>query len=459
MASTASRKLRRSRSRRARVRISRRCSSDSRCRVNVSMLAFKSGRAARPDLKASIETFAGHLESEERRLEIRTRARRDVDHRNFRLAVEAIACNLLVTAMVAPDATLSVPRSHAAMWGRSRYHTPVYGQHFPDILDLMAKLNLIEETTRGYRYSPTAKQPTTIRATLKLSRHLPLGMTDWNAFRRDEEPEVIVLKPEKDDDGRAQPIDYKDSARTAKWRREMRAINVRLTAAPITIIEDDHRAIRLDNNGQPIEPYRRTLRRVFNNEDWNAGGRLFDGFWMTMERSARFRTIRIAGEEIANVDYNSLFPRMAYARAQTEQPDGDLYDVTGDGTCRDGWKVVINAMLFATKPLGGWPTDAREELPAAMKLKDAVAAIKRKHAPIAKLFERGLGYQLMRHESDLLVSVITALFKKGITALPLHDSVLVARSQAETAKRFMEAEFWHRTASARAFVKIDFGPN
>ena len=82
-----------------------------------------------------------------------------------------------------------------------------------------------------------------------------------------------------------------------------------------------------------------------------------------------------------------------------------------------------------------------------MKLRDAVEAIKRKHAPIAKLFERGLGFQLMRHESDLLVSVVTALFKNGITALPLHDSVLVARSHAETAKTFMEQEFVHRTGS------------
>ena len=141
-----------------------------------------------------------------------------------------------------------------------------------------------------------------------------------------------------------------------------------------------------------------------------------------MERAERFRTIKIAGEEIANVDYSSLFPRLAYARAQSKQPNGDLYDVTGDGTCRDGWKVLISAMLFARKPLGGWPTDAREEFPSGMKLRDAIEAIKRKHAPIAKLFERGLGFQLMRHESDLLVSVVTALFKNGITALPLHDS-------------------------------------
>jgi hypothetical protein len=415
-------------------------------------------RAARADLKATIETFARHLESEEVPLEIRSRARRDLAQRNFRLAVESIACNLLVAATVAPDATLSVPRSHAAMWSRGRYHTPVYGQHFLDILDLLAKLKLVSEITKGYRYSRTASQPTTVRATQTLTRHLPLGMTGWADFCREQEQELIVLKPAKDDTGSAHPIDYKDTARTAKWRREVRAINAWLAAAPIAIIENGHRTIYLDNGGQPIEPYRRTLRRIFNNDDWNAGGRLFGGFWMTMERPQRFELIRIAGEEVANVDYSSLFPRLAYARARVEQPDGDLYDVLGDGACRDGWKALINAMLFAMKPLGGWPTDAREELPQGMKLRDAVQAIKRKHAPIAKLFERGLGFQLMRHESDLLVSVVTALFKDGVTALPLHDSVLVAQSHAAMAKGFMEQEFKHRTGAARAFVKIDFGP-
>jgi hypothetical protein len=423
-------------------------------------------RAASPDLKASIATFTRHIEAEERRREIRKRARRDIDQRNLRLAVEAIACNLLVTAMIAPDATLSVPRGHDTMWGKGRYHSPVYGQHFVGILDLLADLKLVSEIRKGYRYSSTANRQTTIRITPKLSHYLPLGMIDWGALRREQEPEVIVLNPPKhgnddddDNDGRVYRLDYKDTAQTTKWRREVRAINAWLAAAPITVLEDDHRAIRLDKGGQPIEPYRRSLRRVFNNADWNAGGRLWGGFWMNMERTERFRTIRIGGEEITNVDYSSLFPRMAYARAQAQQPEGDLYDVTGDGTCRDGWKKLINAVLFETKPLGGWPTDAREALPPGTKLRDAVAAIKRKHAPIAKLFERGLGFQLMRHESDLLVSVVMALFKNGITALPLHDSVLVARSHAETAKRFMEAEFRHRTASARAFVKVDFGPN
>jgi hypothetical protein len=412
-------------------------------------------RAARPDLKASIEAFARRLESEERRLEIRTRARRELDQRNFRLAVEAIACNLLVTAMIASGATLSVPRSHGVMWGKGRYSNPVFGQHFLDVLSLLEELSLIYTVTKGFRFSKNATQPTTISARVSLSAHLPLGATDLTAFRHEEELEVIVLKPPKDDDGHAPPIEYKDTRDTKRWRREVKTINEWLKAAPITILEDDPAIVRVDREGQPVEPYRRSLRRVFNNATWRNGGRIFGGFWMTMERIQRFRRLRIAEEEIANVDFSSLFPRMAYVRARVEQPTDDLYDVTGDGTCRDDWKKLVNALLFADKPLRGW----REELPIGIKLREAIEAIKRKHTPIARLFEQGLGFELMRLESDLLISVLTALFKNGITALPLHDSVLVARSHAETAKAFMEQEFMHRSGSSRAFVKIDFGPN
>jgi hypothetical protein len=65
----------------------------------------------------------------------------------------------------------------------------------------------------------------------------------------------------------------------------------------------------------------------------------------------------------------------------------------------------------------------------------------------------------MRIESDMLIAVITHLFKSGITALPLHDAVLVAESRAQSAKEAMQAEFSHRTGSSCAIVSIKVSPN
>ena len=415
-------------------------------------------RAAEKGLAASIETLALHLEAEELRRGLRSRDRREKDHRNFRLAVEALSCNLLITAMVALDATLSVPRGHGAMWGKGRYHNPVYGQHFLALLDLLNALGLTETVTHGFRMSASWKRATTIRPTSHLAQYLPLGTIAWSAFRREQEQEVIVLKPERDSDSRVEPIAYTDTRKTKQWRRQMQGINRWLAAAPIAVA-DDARTGHLDRDGQPVDPHQRTLRRVFNNRDWEHGGRLFGAFWLNMERAERFRLIRIAGEPIANVDYMQLFPRLAYARAQAEQPVGDLYDVTGDGTCRDGWKQLTNALLFATKPLRQWPRDTHEFFPDGTTARAAVEAVKRKHAPIAGWFERGLGYRLMRIESDMLVAVVTGLFKRGITALPLHDAVLVARSHAEAAREIMQTEFTRRTGSAGGIVKVELPPD
>jgi hypothetical protein len=159
------------------------------------------------------------------------------------------------------------------------------------------------------------------------------------------------------------------------------------------------------------------------------------------------------------VDYQQLYPRLAYTRAQAEIPEDDFYDVAGDGSSRDGWEILINAMLFAERPLGNWPEKARECFPEGMKLREAVKLIERKHRPIIHLFGSGLGFQFMRSESDMLIAVVSHLFKIGVPALPLHDAVLVAVSHAETAKEVLEYEMALRTGSRRATVKIEVRPN
>jgi hypothetical protein len=168
--------------------------------------------------------------------------------------------------------------------------------------------------------------------------------------------------------------------------------------------------------------------------------------------------IRIDSEPVADVDYEQLFPRLAYVRAGAEQPEGDIYNVIGDDSGRAGWKKLLNAMLFSDGPLKNWPEETLKHFPKGTELRDVIDALRQKHTPIEHLFGTGLGFQLMRIESDMLISVILHLFKKGITALPLHDAALVAKSCAPTAKEVMQAEFSHRTGSSCAIVSIKVIP-
>lgn len=411
-------------------------------------------RARTSELQEAVKGFTRHLIVQESKLGLRSRARKDEDRRKFATTVEAVACNLLLLGLFRGYGALAVPLDNNMMWGTSRYRNPVYGQHFLTLLDLMKRLKLLRRIRTGFRVSKTVKAPSLVEATIGLWKHFP--KVTLSSFRREQEPEVLILKEGKDDDDKAALVNYSDSQRTRRLRNQVKRLNDHLLKADIELAST-RSSIRLGKDGEVIATYRRTLRRTFNNKSWRQGGRLSGGFWMTMPRADRFRQIRIGGEPIADVDYQQLFPRLAYARAQAPQPADDLYDVTGDGTGRDGWKLLLNALLFARGSLKRWPRDCSPLLPG-LNLKQAVALLKERHRPIANLFRTGVGFELMFMESEMLIAVVTHLFENGIPALPLHDAVLVAEPQAKAAKAAMEEIFRLQTGQRRAFAKVDLAP-
>ncbi|MCK1709076.1 hypothetical protein IVA83_08065 [Bradyrhizobium sp. 143] len=386
----------------------------------------------------------------------RKRARKEADRENFGLAVEVLACNLiLLSAIESGSPKLAVPRSHGFLWRGSGSGNPVYGQHFLSAIDLLSSLGLIEEERRGYRLSAKMRAPSLIQPSEALAQHLPLAPPDWRSVHQIDDRALIILKEDKDDAGRAATIAFRETANTRQLAGQIRRINEFLRSADVEVTGQDA-GLSLGKDGQVIAPYRRSLRRIFNNANWQHGGRLAGGFWMGTERAERFERIRIDGERIADVDYRQLFPRLAYVRAGKPQPDGDIYNVAGDGSGRDGWKTLMNAMLFSDGPLRNWPDDTLQHFPSGLKLRDAIRMLSARHAPIADLFGAGLGFQLMRIESDMLIGVITYLASIGVTALPLHDAVLVAESKADVAADAMQAAFNAWTGSPCAIVSIEF---
>jgi hypothetical protein len=233
-------------------------------------------RAATPELKAAIKSLIAFLEQREADLAIRHRARKDADRRHFHLAIEAIACNLAGLALTGLDWPLAVPRSSGVMWSKGRYNVPVYGQHFLDALDLMAqpRVDLIVDLTRGYSFASGHKERSTVSPTPAFDDRVRRALTGWESFLREEEPEVLILKRPKDHStGRATAIDYPETAHTRSKRKDIRRINAILEKAPLKLVMGDSGDIALTEDGQPIDPTRRAVRRIFNNGNWREGGR------------------------------------------------------------------------------------------------------------------------------------------------------------------------------------------
>ncbi|MCA1544163.1 hypothetical protein I6F18_29925 [Bradyrhizobium sp. NBAIM32] len=412
-------------------------------------------RAKTAKLRYAVDRLRDALLHHESASGARKRARKEADKEKFGLAVEALACNLILLSAIQSGPKLAVPRSHGFLWRGDGGASPVYGQHFLTAIDGLASLGLIEEERRGYKLSARVRLPSLIRPSTALAEHLPLAPPDWRSVKQINDRALIVLKEGKDDDGRAATIAFRETAKTRQLARQMGRINEFLRSANIEVA-DQNAGLSLGRDGQVIAPYRRSLRRIFNNADWKQGGRLAGGFWMGMERTQRFERIRIDGERIADVDYRQLFPRLAYVRADKPQPKGDIYDVAGDGSGRDGWKTLMNAMLFSDGLLRNWPEGTLQHFPSGFKLRTATEMLAARHQPIAHLFGTGLGFQLMRLESDMLIEIIAHLASLGVTALPLHDAVLVAESKAYVAADAMQAAFSMATGSSCAIVSVDF---
>src|SRR5205823_8179101 len=137
-------------------------------------------------------------------------------------------CNLGGLVMLGLEQPLAIPRHNGAMWGNTRYRSRVYGQHFLDVLDLMAhpQIGLIEDVKRGYRFAGGPRQRSIVRPLPPFLDRVPARLFGWSAFRREEDLEVLILRGRKDPEtGYADSIDYPETATTRRLRKQVQRIN------------------------------------------------------------------------------------------------------------------------------------------------------------------------------------------------------------------------------------------
>jgi hypothetical protein len=91
------------------------------------------------------------------------------------------------------------------------------------------------------------------------------------------------------------------------------------------------------------------------------------------------------------------------------------------------------------------PKGTREHFEGQITYAAAMRAIEDRHHPIKHLFFKGLGLKLQVQEADIMVALLMALRDQGITALPIHDCVLVPLSRTEVTKTVMLAAFKEMT--------------
>ena len=374
----------------------------------------------------------------------RKRARRPADQVTYDRTVEAILCDLCAVEFEPNNDSIHLPLSNKVLRSKSRYKGTALGKTLPDILDVMSAPEMdfvvLEKGHSTFKIVDddlnvafAGGRQTILKAGPKLlSRIERFGITRDDMGHAPEEEVLVLRTPKRHANSIAEYQEYEDDEATLALRQQITDINDWLDTADITC------------SLPQVDQAHRRLRRIFNNSDFAQGGRLYGGFWQAMSSDEREEHILIEGDCCVELDYGQMSLAILYGLTGTKPPDGDLYDLSAEGIPTDyrkGIKTVIQALINSSKVPTKMPKGVRKLIPSRYTIKDILEAVARKHPAIYPQMTSGIGMQLFRKESDILVDVLETLRSEGIVALPVHDAVIVMDEHHLQATKIMKEVF------------------
>ena len=411
--------------------------------------AFNPFLCARTDnLKALIAEVQVQMSGYEAYYQTRKRARRPADQVTYERTVEAILCDLCAVEFEPNNDSIHLPLSNKVLRSKSRYKGTALGKTLPAILDMMSTPEMdfvvVEKGHSTFKIVDddlnvafAGGRQTILRAGAKLlSRIERFEITRADMGHAPEEEVLVLRTPKRHANSIAAYQEYEDDEATLALRQQMTSINDWLSTADITC------------NLPQMDPAHRRLRRIFNNSNFAQGGRLYGGFWQAMPSDERQEHILIEGDWCVELDYGQMSLAILYGLTGAKPPEGDLYDLSTQGiptSYRKGIKTVIQALINSSKVPTKMPKGVRKLIPSRYTIKDILEAVARKHPAIYPQMTSGIGMQLFRKESDILVDVLETLRSEGIVALPVHDAVVVRDDISDKAKAVMKKVFKEHT--------------
>lgn len=249
-----------------------------------------------------------------------------------------------------------------------------------------------------------------------------------------EGAEVIYLRDKIANE--SVPVEYQDTPETIAMRKEVEAINAHLRRYPCTHVGP------LVTANVNYHPY---LIRIFNNNDWRQGGRLY-GYWPQSIKAEDRHKLRIQGEPLADMDFGSCAVALLHFHDGIEfDPDIDPFLIPGFEAHRDTIKRASYAILNSPKKLTGYPDEFSKEGRSKLTWKELNELIK-KHIPIIHKYSyTGIGLILSYYESCILVRVMNMLISANVGFIPMHDGIMIPESQKDLTSWLMRGCYYYYT--------------
>ena len=203
-----------------------------------------------------------------------------------------------------------------------------------------------------------------------------------------------------------------------------------------------------------------SISAVFSRGNFDCGGRLYSivkrGIgWQNLSQEER-HTITINGESTVELDFKALHISMLYAIMGIQiKEDPYTYFST---EMRSLYKTLMLRLLNARSIRGTLQSIERtlwtlkrkpfilgkemKFLKAVEKFKPnwdkLVSELMAHHKPIRRFFGSDCGVYLQRLDGEMMLRILSTLTTEGIPALPVHDSVIVARSHQKRTIEVMQ---------------------
>lgn len=202
-------------------------------------------------------------------------------------------------------------------------------------LDRLVQTGWVEER-RSQAGPASFGKATTIAPGLRLDLAVKLYGLSKEHIQEGDDGALILMRDKRSHCGsKGKLIAPRQRPELLRVTKELETINHHLNQADLSWV-----------GGQVPDLSNRNLRRTFMEASFEKGGRLGGGFWPNLSKDQRLSSIRIDGEEVVELDYSSMYPRLAYGMVGQEPPFGDPYDIPGLEECdRCGIKKVMNALF------------------------------------------------------------------------------------------------------------------
>ncbi|MEJ6399580.1 hypothetical protein, partial [Yoonia sp. 208BN28-4] len=232
--------------------------------------------------------------------------------------------------------------------------------------------------------------------------------------------------------------EYEDSPEVEQMRADLCAYNALIADTFIDVpdqklpylereIKSGRRQGRLART--PLCTLDNHVKRIFNRERWDCGGRFYGGWWQGVGSEFRQKT-HINGQPTVEIDYRAIHIAMLCAQRGISL-DGDPY-VLNSGLIpglddRKQRKLIKSLVLVALNAVSRTAACQafRQNSPtgsAAKRMRDAelfhlLDAFLIKHPYLTEDLCADRGIQLMRGDSDIAAYVINAMTSRGIPIL------------------------------------------